>query len=62
MTFSDAFVPVRGLKKAGEPPEISQEQPLHQPFVIPSLVAVTEVQELEELPSSTPNQHRLFTE
>nr|XP_034365777.1 spermatogenesis-associated protein 31A6-like [Arvicanthis niloticus] len=52
--FCDACGPAQDLSQAREPPHHSQEQPMPQPLMTPSLVAVTEAQRKEILPSSTP--------
>ncbi|XP_028618925.1 spermatogenesis-associated protein 31E1-like [Grammomys surdaster] len=54
--FSDACVPVQALPMAKGPPQPSQDPPLPHQLVTPSLVGMTGIQELEDLPSSTPSQ------
>ena len=56
MRFSDACIPVRALSLAKGPPQLFQDPPLPHQLVTPSLLGVTGVQELENLPSSIPNQ------
>nr|BAE21538.1 unnamed protein product [Mus musculus] len=56
--FTDACDPVQALPLAKEPPQLFQDQHLPHQLLTPSLVGVTGVQKLENLPSSIPNQSR----
>ncbi|XP_076794930.1 uncharacterized protein LOC143443179 [Arvicanthis niloticus] len=54
--FYDACGPAQDLSQDQGPPHSSQEQPMPQPLMTPSLVGVTGVQKREFFPSFTPNQ------
>lgn len=49
MRFSDTCGSFQGLPKAKRPSQLTQDQPLNQQFVTPSLVVMREFQEMEEL-------------
>lgn len=49
MRFSDTYGSFQGLPKAKRPSQLTQDQPLNQQFVTPSLVVMREFQEMEEL-------------
>ncbi|XP_052590759.1 spermatogenesis-associated protein 31E1-like [Peromyscus californicus insignis] len=54
--FCNTHGPSPALPLGQGPPQISQAQPLPDQFVTSSLADVTEVQTLDDLPSSIPNQ------
>lgn len=54
--FLDACDPEQALSQDQRPPQHSQDLPLPLELVTPNLVHAPGVQELENLPSSTPNQ------